>query len=509
MIEKLADLWGKVHRKSFAVVLKAKHRDLYEWVLNSTDDSFSSFNERVYWLLNPINLICENNKRKKFSIHTKEYGFCGSPKSCQCHLESVKKRGKEANYIGTEEFLKKREKTWQTKYGGNPQKLPEYRNEARNRYTGRKLSKETIYKLQESGYNSVVERLSEDLIPLFSLEEYKGCFRKNSYEWKCKHCGNLVQGHVDYGTKPRCTVCNPKQISSGEFELRNFITNLGFEIEINNRNLISPLEIDIFVPEKRIAFEFNGVYWHSEKINSDKKYHVKKYNLCKENGVHLIQIFEDEWSTKKDIVLSRIKSVLGVSDKVYARKCVVREIDSKTATEFLDAHHIQGSTPSLVKLGLYHESTIVALMTFGKSRFKNNSEYELLRYCSLGTVVGGASKLFSYFIKKYDPNSVVSYADRCWSNGDLYKKLGFINVTEDPENIGYFYVKNNIRYNRTFMMKKRLVKIGYSPDLTESEIATQLKFMKIYNCGNYKFVWSKFPETSLTTQKPHDIVMDI
>ena len=128
-------------------------------------------------------------------------------------------------------------------------------------------------------------------------------------------------------------------------------------------------------------------------------------------------------------------------------------------------------------------------MTFGKARYKNKQSYELLRYCSKHTVVGGASKLFKHFLKIHNPISVLSYADRCWSTGDLYTTLGFADITKDPMNVGYFFVKKNIRFHRLSLTKQILVNSGADPTKTADKILEDKGYSKIFNCGNYKFVY--------------------
>lgn len=488
MLEQLKQLWTTISHRSFSIVLRAKHPLIYAWVLESTDENFETFSERVQWLINPIELMCINGKRKKFSAARSEYGFCGKPGACECHMNAIALRS-DSSVFGTDAFLEDRKTTWTKKYGtDNPQKLKSYKDAAILRNTGKKHADNKIKEYVEKGYDTVVERLKDVVTPKFIINEYNGSSRHNVYRWECVKCKKEILSHIDYGTVPRCSACNPKQISTGEQELSDYIKSLGIDVETNTKKIIAPQELDIFIPSAGIAFEYNGSYWHSS-AKKDKFYHVDKYLLCKEKNVHLIQIFEDEWLTKKDIIKSRIRSILGVSDKIYARKCEVRSINGTTSRNFLTQYHLQGYVSSSVNLGLYFEDRLVALMTFGLSRFNNRAGYELLRYCSAGTIVGGASKLFSYFISTFNPNSVISYADRCWSNGNLYRKMGFIDVTQDSRNTGFFYVKGNSRYHRSSVTKQLLVKNGGDATLTGDNLATQAGYHKIYNCGNYKFLY--------------------
>ncbi len=489
MLEQLKQLWTTISHRSFSIVVRAKHPLIYAWVLESTDGNFETFNERVQWLISPTELICTNGKRRKFSTARSEYGFCGKPSECACHTESITKRGKIDSVFSTDKFLEDRKRTWIEKYGvDNPTKVKSIAEKISKSNSGKKHTDTRIQLYKIEGFSAVVERLKDCVSPLFTLAEYKGSARNNIYKWQCKTCNKEIHSHIDYGTVPRCTVCNPKEISVGEQELADYIKSIGFDIESNTKKIITPQELDIYVPAVGIAFEYNGSYWHSA-AKKDKFYHVDKYLSCKEKDIHLIQIFDDEWLTKKDIVKSRIRNLLGVSDKIYARKCVVQSVNGSLARDFLIQHHLQGYVTSSINLGLYFENRLVALMTFGTSRFNNTAGYELLRYCSAGTIVGGASKLFSHFLSAFKPVSVLSYADRCWSTGNVYRKMGFVDVTGDQRNTGFFYIKNGHRYHRSSVTKQRLIKNGGDATLTGDTLAAVAGYHKIYNCGNYKFLY--------------------
>lgn len=151
---------------------------------------------------------------------------------------------------------------------------------------------------------------------------------------------------------------------------------------------------------------------------------------------------------KKNIVKSRIKAIIGLTPyKIQARKCIVKEIDSKLANKFIEKYHIQGKSNSTVNIGLFYKNRLCAVMTFGKPRFTRKYDWELHRYCTLSNfnIIGGAGKLLSYFRKNYQ-GSIISYADKRWSDGNLYRQLGFKELNDsEPE---YYYTKGNLRFNR-------------------------------------------------------------
>jgi len=293
-----------------------------------------------------------------------------------------------------------------------------------------------------------------------------------------------------------CTICNPvgSHTQSGqEILLKEFIKSNYDKIILSNDKKTGK-EIDIYLPDIKIGFEFNGIYWHNE-IHKPNNYHQEKTELAEKQGIKLIHIYQDDWFYKKDIIKSRILNLLGKSDKIYARKCDIREVNNnKLIRKFLDENHLQGNVSSKIKIGLFYNDELVSLMTFGKLRkfmgqISKEGTYEMLRFCNkLNTnVVGGASRLFKYFIEKYVPLEIISYADRSWSQGDLYEKLGF--KLEHKTRPNYYYVINGIRNYRFNFRKDKLIKEGFDPSKTEHEIMLERKIYRIYDSGQLKYIF--------------------
>jgi len=293
-----------------------------------------------------------------------------------------------------------------------------------------------------------------------------------------------------------CTVCNKiSNESDSQNQLYNFIKSIYSNIIIPNDRSAIGMEIDIYLPDIKLGIEFNGIFWHSDKYKS-KKYHLNKTNMAEDKGIKLIHIWEDDWKFKREIVESRISNIIGISGRIWARLCEVREISYKESISFLNENHIQGNCISKYRIALFYKNEIVSIMTFGNLRKSlgqksKDGSYELLRFCNRlnTTIVGGASKLFSFFIRKYSPINIVSYADRCWSNGNLYKRLGFsMDKFTEPN---YYYVINGIRKNRFNYTKSKLVKNGFDPQKSESQIMKEIGYNRIYDSGNIKFVYTK------------------
>jgi len=253
----------------------------------------------------------------------------------------------------------------------------------------------------------------------------------------------------------------------------------------NSREIIHPYEIDIYLPEYNIAIEYDGVYWHSSANNIPSTYHLTKTTLCEEKDIQLYHIFS---SDDLNIWKSVISNMLGLSKIIYARRCSVNQVDYSTMRCFLETNHLQGPGSNWSHgFGLYHNSSLISVMTFCKDRYRSGYEYELLRFCTkMGyRVIGGASKL----LKHSGIRSCVSYANRRWSNGRLYHALGFEYLGRTRPN--YFYTKDfRILYSRVKFQKHKLKRLlqNYDSNLSEGENMAMNGYYRIYDCGQLKFI---------------------
>ncbi len=401
--------------------------------------------------------------------------------------KNIDEYGVAAN-ISRPDVMRKRHETMIERYGvDNPALNSELHDKAvRNRLN--------------SSYDRFVERWKDYVVPMFSKEEYAGFAGRSHgtvYKWKCVKCGNMFEQHIHetgnvFLYMPRCWRCYPNMNEQGqsykEKEVFEFVKSIyDGEIISNAHGIIGRRELDIYLPERNLAIEFDGFYWHSEQKGKDASYHLGKTEDCIANGIRLVHIFEDEWMNYRPIVEDRIRSLLGVGQKrIFARKCIVKEIDSGTANCFLDANHLQGGDNSPIRYGLFHEDELVSVMTFGRPRFNKNYDWELIRYASkLGVqVVGGASRLLKCFRDSHG-GSMISYADRRYSSGKLYESIGFAKVNESKPN--YWYVRDNLKLSRYQCQKHRLSKLlgeYFNPEWSEYENMMFSGFNKIYDCGN-------------------------
>ena len=326
-----------------------------------------------------------------------------------------------------------------------------------------------------------------------SWEEKVYLFRNNINNIPlCLHkdCDKIPK--YSYGNKKYNLYCdfhfNSLNYSSKEKDVLDFIkTNYNGVCFNNYREFKS--ELDIYIPEFGLALEFNGIYWHSDKFK-EHDYHYNKWKLCKENGIKLLQIWEDDWDCKQDIIKSIILNSLNLTqNKLYARKTSIKEVTDPKY--FLNENHLQGWCQSSINIGLYYNDDLVSLMTFGKRKISGSDTHELLRFCSkLNTnIIGAASKLFNFFINNYEFNNIISYASCDISDGSIYKILGFKEIGHTGLN--YWWFKDGKKYHRSKFMKHKLVKEGFDISKTENEIMKEQGFLKIYGSGNLKFLFSK------------------
>lgn len=289
----------------------------------------------------------------------------------------------------------------------------------------------------------------------------------------------------------RANIDKPRPLRSKyERQIHEFLNSHGIETVCNSRALIPPKEIDIYIPALKLGIEVDGLYWHSEASGKGKWAHRDKQLLAEQAGIKLIHITDAEWITKREIVEARLLAKIGKSTKVYARKCTVVEVSAKESTDFLLRHHIQGPAAASICLGLKVNGSLVAHMTFSKPRFSTKYQYELVRYASVGNVVGGASKLFKTFVKQYMPSSVVSYSDLRWNTGAVYEKIGMKFVHNSAPN--YWYHRNdNVLESRIKYQKHKLhtAIASFDPILSEWQNMQSNGYDRYWDCGNAVFSW--------------------
>lgn len=359
-------------------------------------------------------------------------------------------------------------------------------------------------KWKESFYNYLTtnHKLNQTCEPLFTKQEYVNSNRSNLYKFRCKQCNSVFDDHIDGGHVPRCLTCSPLQAgySKSEQDVQDYVAEIyNGEILYNTRSILpSGLELDIYIPEKKLAIEYNGLYWHSEIAGKDKKYHLNKTIECEKNNIHLIHIFEDEWKHKNEIIKQKIKSKLIFDKKIGGRCLTIKAICSSDKNRFLEKYHIQGKDNSSVIYGAFYNKELVAVCTFAKPRValgnknsKWNNEYELVRYATSMPIIGAMNKFISVFRKEYMPKKIFSYADRRFSNihKNIYRSSGFTLTRTTAPNYWYFENGRDVRWHRYNFRKNILsTKLNeYNSALTEWNNMINNNYNRIWDCGNLRF----------------------
>ena len=307
------------------------------------------------------------------------------------------------------------------------------------------------------------------------------------------------------------------KISSMEFQLSEFIRSIAPNIQIihNDRCEISPCELDIYLPDLRIGFECNPTVTHNSSLTDpwgDKpkspSYHFKKTKYCEKKNIFLFHIFGYEWTHKRNIIFSMISNLLGCSSRrIYARNTHVSMIDSDECTVFLNNNHRQGNTYSSIRIGLRLNDTneLVSIMTFNKMRSTmgrntrdTKNTYELSRFCNLcnTSVVGGASKLFKFFIENYSYDKIVSFSDRAHTRGDLYQLLGFSCVNASEPSYVWVDYMTDVAIHRANCQKHDLRNLLKDDNIdiehkTEREIMIEHGFVQVFDSGTLRWEYLK------------------
>lgn len=335
-----------------------------------------------------------------------------------------------------------------------------------------------------------------DIEALFDQNDFNIPFKDRKY--KCTKCGNVFKysgsGHSnDY--RLRCYVCYPLFQSKDEADLLMFLKSIYTgEIITNTRNIING-ELDFLIPSSKIAIEYNGIFWHSENNgyrNISYDYHLKKTNECMQKDITLFHIFQNEWldHTKKEIWKSILKSKLNLNITIYARKCIIKELTFKECEVFLENNHLQGKDRSSIRYGLFHNNILVAVLSLSKARFNKKYQWEITRYCNIlhHNVVGGFSKLLAHFRKNHS-GSIITYADKRYSSGNLYRKFGFRELKDSKPNYWYFKERTITILSRLQFQKHKLAdKLpNFNESKTEWENMKEHGYNRIWDCGNKVF----------------------
>lgn len=308
--------------------------------------------------------------------------------------------------------------------------------------------------------------------------------------WVCKNGHEFRSAIGDRNLKQTgCKQCGLGGTSTAERELSELVKSFEVEVRNHHRQIHPAFEYDVTVPDKLLAIEYNGIYWHSEKHKPGTDYHWRKTLAAKEAGWKVLHIWEDDWNDKKEVVVRAVARKLGKSkeERLNARSLEIAQVTAKDAREFLNNNHIQGFTVGSLHLALKKRGEVVAVMTMKKVK---DGEYRLERYATSAIVRGGFSRLFKNAVKILSARKIITFSDNAMSDGNLYESHGFENDGELAPD--YMYVVKNKREHKFNYRKARFKKdpnLKYEEGLSERELAQLNGLERIWDAGKIRWVW--------------------
>lgn len=415
------------------------------------------------------------------STMLKNYGVTSPLKSSQIKKamkSTMLKRYGVENAMSSPDIKLAAEKTCLERYGtSNPMSSREI-----SKLSSRRQREESVKRGELEKRIRRFEQLYQ-VTPLFSEEDY---LEGRDLRWR-HVCGHEYSSGWQNGCLMVCPQPDCRRQSTPQRLIYEYVSSIySGNIIVNDRSVISPYELDIYMPEARCAIEIDGIYWHQ----NDHEKKIDKHEECKKQNITLLTITDLSWYTNTEIWKSIIASKLGLQQKLFARRCKISQISNGDASTFLSQHHLQGPVSGSIHLGLFNSEELVAVMSFGKPRFNKHYDWELLRYASKQhlTVVGGASKLLSEF-KKANDGTIITYAKKEYSQGNLYEKLGFKLL--DRGSKSYFYLKEQRVISRFQAQKHKLSKLlgsVFDPSLSEKENMKNAGYLLVPDKGSMTFI---------------------
>ena len=514
------DTTNKLHPKFL------KDHNYYDYLINRYDDT-DSIGEVVYRICHNIDekpkcVVCGNPCR--FINHIKGYDIvcCNEcmhaaeiPEITDEYIKSLDEKGNlyKPSWIGykkIEEYLKKK---FGDKYRTYKEAVYMVKNDMYEQPKCPVCGKPALFDSNSKKYNiycsqdcynlDVLNKHAKQLSKLYNVPVTINENRNFVFHNLCKVHSEFEMTSIQIRNRCGqdrfniyaniCPICNPERNPETTIEaiVKHILDDLDITYEQHRRDIISPKELDFYLPDYNLAIECNGMFWHSEgkKVQT---YHYDKKKLCEEKGIRLIYFWETDIRKNTDKVKDIISSICQKNRKIYARLCTVKEIKPDVCENFLNKYHLQGSINAKIKLGLFYNDKLIEVMTFGRPRTfmhgdSSKYNYELYRLCTKSgyTVIGGASKLFNYFTHNYKWKSIISYSMSDISDGLIYEKLGFNLFNETKYGFFYYDTRKHITVNRYTLAKH---KIDDGSGRTAEEIISDMGYIKCYNSGTRKYV---------------------
>lgn len=474
MKNKILEIYASSPKRYIAII--KQDPELLEWVSNNTKIVSDSLKDHLWHVISGESNVCKFGKIKKVERFPEGFKNCGAAFRCHCTKEALSAAvSNTKQQISVEEQRLINEKRAQTMIGRYGVKFNSQRPDLKHVWQKPKIDPEILAKLDNEQWLN--EQYNVNQRTLVDIADELGVYYSTVGEY-CKKFNFTIRQTSNY--------------SSYETEVSEFIESLGFNTIKNDRSRIGK-ELDILIPDANLAIEINGLYWHSYHPKSGKEErphrHLEKYQLAAAQNLQLLQITDEEWSTKTEIIKSMIRSKLGVTNKIYARQCKVHRVEADEARQFIEENHLLGSLPMAVSVGLYYDGELVSLMSYKKSRFSKTPSCELLRYCTKNnfTVVGGGSKLLNEIVKEFE--TVVAQVDVSKFSGQSLVAMGFKETKHlVPE---YFWTDGTTSIPKYICRKNHIKEWlpSYNPALNDADNMFAANYRRYYDCGTKFFVY--------------------
>lgn len=481
---KESDLWSEI-----PPALKGMKARQIIWHLFNTNDipicKNENCNKQVTW----------NNDRNNYTT------YCSSKCRANCQIYKTTLANKNISSHGYKysfqnpEHQQLRKETMMLSYGYEYSfQNKDILNKAilQNKITGRINAVSTLQTNHNVNYPGELKVSVESLVTLknkHQLTQLLTEFTAGALARKLNVDRNTIIRYINLHQISEDIICKKFQ----GFE-KNVIDSLNINnVILNDRTVINPYELDIWLPDYNLAIECNGDYWHSDKFKS-KDYHYNKWKLCNDVGIRLIQLSESDWLNNELKIKLLLKSALQQKEKgIGARKCLISQIDAKTARPFVDTYHLQGFVGGTSHFGAFYNTQLVGVMTFGWTRgTKESRRFELKRWVTDEyTHPGLFSKTFKVAQNLLKFPSVVSFSANEWFTGNIYETCGFTKGNIMPPSYSYIY--NNVRVHCSNFTKANIKKKYpdiYNNNMTEFEMTDILRLLRIWDAGKIEWIWN-------------------
>lgn len=461
--------------RHYTVLIK-KDQCMLDWIIKNTSlDETHSFVEIVYSAVYGTNLICPNGNKTNVRRWNDGPVFCGHQSVCKCSRESTSNRvsttKSSISHDQIEKSNDKRKKTLKKKTG---YEYNSQRPEIKEKLSQSRLPSSVKEKLLDSEW--LEDQYVKQNKSALQISREIGCFYGTVLEY-CRKYGFEIQQ------------CYNRSMT--EIEIESFIKSLGFQVDLNRQDLLDGKnEVDLYVPEKNFAIEVNGLYYHSQPKSSGYEKlitkHLNKTKTAEKKGISLYHVTDWEWNNKQEIIKSQIRNKLGLSKRVFARKCEVKMPSSSEQMKFFEDNHLMGGCTAKVTYGLMVGGEWVMMLSLKKPRYRKTADLEIIRLASkVGvTVVGGFSKILKAIQNDLGKVTIESYCDRSKSNGSGYIANGFevVSYTEP----GFFWTNTKDIISRYMVTKKTLSKWCKDVDSTQSQSQNMFHngYRRYWDCGN-------------------------